>query len=151
MKTHPLVPALALALGLLGHPSIASAEAEVGQTVTVRVSTLRNTNGKLACRLYARGEGFPSKPTHLLEQKAAVRSKAQSCTFSGLKAGTYAVAVMHDENDNSKLDTNLFGAPTEGYGTSNNKKHTFSAPTWEEARFALPSGKDVTLDVQLYY
>jgi uncharacterized protein (DUF2141 family) len=146
-----LVPALALAASALASHANASDPSEGGQTITVRVSALRNTNGKLACRLYARSEGFPSEATHLMEQKTPVEAKSQSCKFARLTPGTYAVAVMHDENDNGKLDTNFFGAPTEGYGTSNNKKHAFSAPTWDDARFALLAGKDATLDVQLYY
>ena len=37
-----------------------------------------------------------------------------------LPAGKYAVQVMHDENDNGKLDANFMGIPIEGYGFSNN-------------------------------
>jgi uncharacterized protein (DUF2141 family) len=28
----------------------------------------------------------------------------------------YAIAVIHDENRNGELDTNMFGIPKEGYG-----------------------------------
>jgi uncharacterized protein (DUF2141 family) len=33
-----------------------------------------------------------------------------------IKPGKYAIAVIHDENCNGKLDTNMFGIPKEGYG-----------------------------------
>ena len=39
-----------------------------------------------------------------------------------LPAGNYAVQVMHDENENNKLDTNFMGMPIEGYGFSNNPR-----------------------------
>jgi hypothetical protein len=35
--------------------------------------------------------------------------------------------VIHDENCNGELDTNLFGIPTEGYGFSSGAEVTMSA------------------------
>ena len=32
-----------------------------------------------------------------------------------LVPGTYAIALIHDENDNQRLDTGLFGIPKEGF------------------------------------
>lgn len=60
-----------------------------------------------------------------------------SLTFADLAPGSYAVRVMHDENGNGKLDTNLVGMPTEGYGFSNNPR-VMRAATFEEARFEVP-------------
>jgi uncharacterized protein (DUF2141 family) len=42
--------------------------------------------------------------------------KDASFEFSDIKPGKYAIAVIHDENCNGKLDTNMFGIPKEGYG-----------------------------------
>jgi uncharacterized protein (DUF2141 family) len=35
-----------------------------------------------------------------------------------LAPGTYAVGAYHDENNNSRLDTDLIGYSTEGYALS---------------------------------
>jgi uncharacterized protein (DUF2141 family) len=35
--------------------------------------------------------------------------------FSDIKPGNYAIAVIHDENRNGELDTNMFGIPKEGW------------------------------------
>ncbi len=65
--------------------------------------------------------------------------------FEGLQPGTYAVRLMHDENDNGKLDRNLVGMPTEGYGFSNNPR-VMRAATFEEASFELPQeGADIRI------
>jgi uncharacterized protein (DUF2141 family) len=40
------------------------------------------------------------------------------CDFGDIPPGTYAIAVIHDENSHGKLDTNRLGVPTEGYGFS---------------------------------
>jgi len=53
--------------------------------------------------------------------------------------GNYAVAVFRDENNNDKIDYNIFGAPTEQYGFSNDASGFFSAPSFEQASFKLSS------------
>ncbi|HEY0229791.1 MAG TPA: DUF2141 domain-containing protein [Dokdonella sp.] len=59
--------------------------------------------------------------------------------FSNLPPGSYAVKVMHDENDNGKLDVNFMGMPIEGYGFSNNPQ-LLRKPTFDEAKFELGAG-----------
>ncbi len=58
--------------------------------------------------------------------------------FTGLPHGTYAVAVIHDENSNAKLDT-FAGIPREGFGFSRNPPIRFGAPRFAAARFAVES------------
>jgi uncharacterized protein (DUF2141 family) len=132
-------------------PPSAPAASGAPARVEVSVGKFRSTSGVLACRLYASGEGFPMDPQGGVEQRVPVREQAASCSFEGVAPGTYAVAVVHDENDNGKLDTNFFGAPTEGYGVSNNHTYAFSAPEWEESKFDVQPGKDVGLGIVLRY
>jgi uncharacterized protein (DUF2141 family) len=61
----------------------------------------------------------------------------QSVVFTDLKPGTYGVIVFHDENDNGKLDENLWGVPTEGYGFSNNAEGFLAAPSFKDAAVML--------------
>ena len=53
-------------------------------------------------------------------------------TLTGIPKGKYSIAIFQDVNMNGKMDTNLFGVPTEPYGFSNNIKPVFSAPTYQE-------------------
>jgi uncharacterized protein (DUF2141 family) len=50
-----------------------------------------------------------------------------------LPTGRYAIAVLHDENSNHKLDRNIVGWPKEGFGFSNNPKVNLSAPSFDSA------------------
>ena len=43
--------------------------------------------------------------------------------FDELPAGTDAVSMYHDENDDKKFNKGLFGRPKEGYAVSNNIVH----------------------------
>ena len=50
--------------------------------------------------------------------KVKATSVEQHLKLEGIPYGEYAIAVMHDENDNQEVDTNLIGKPTEEYGVS---------------------------------
>lgn len=69
--------------------------------------------------------------------------------FENLKPGTYGIAVFHDLNGNEELDRNLFGAPREPFGFSNNPNIGFSAPGFEEFAFEFegsPQELTITLN-----
>jgi len=63
-----------------------------------------------------------------------------------------AVSAYHDENENSRLDKNSFGIPTERYGFSNNPKRAYGPPKFSEAAIMLnsteqPNNSKATLEV----
>ncbi len=66
----------------------------------------------------------------------SVPASQHKLRFEGLPQGGYAVAVIHDENGNNKLDT-LAGIPREGYGFSNDAPVRFAPPRFAAARFDL--------------
>jgi len=144
---------LAAAILLAFSPSFARAAPEPPRAsgVTVDVSTFRNSKGMLGCRLYSGGAGFPESSKGTVERRVAISGATARCTFADLPPGTYAVAVMHDENDNQKLDKNFLGIPIEGYGVSNNHTHAMSSPTWDESKFVVAAGQNVRLAVALRY
>lgn len=143
------VATLALMAGWVAAQANA-AHAEANAEVQVDVGTFRKPSGRLGCQLFASGEGFPDKGW-VDETELQVTSAHAQCTFRDVKPGTYAVAVLHDENRNRKVDKNLFGAPTEGYGVSNNKTYALRAPKWQESKFELSAGETKRLKVKLRY
>ena len=62
--------------------------------------------------------------------------RARDLRFDDMPTGGYAVALVHDENGNGKLDTR-FGIPIEGVGFSNNPKLFFGPPSFNAARIAV--------------
>jgi uncharacterized protein (DUF2141 family) len=131
----------------------AHADAGAPSTIVVEVSTFRNRNGLLGCQLYDTQNGFPDKwPTAAnMQQHVAVAGSTTSCTFANMAPGTYAAAVIHDENSNNKLDTNFLGVPTEGYGISQNHTHALRRPTWDESKFVVAPQSVVTTRISLRY
>src|SRR4051812_16573780 len=71
--------------------------------------------------------------------KGASDSKGQiTVKFADLPEGNYAVAVIHDVNDNHKLDTGFMGIPTERWGSSNNPK-VWRKPYFSEVKVGVGS------------
>lgn len=67
----------------------------------------------------------------------AVRaSGAGRFTATAPRAGTYAIAVVHDENSNNKMDKALF-LPKEGFGFSRNPTITTGPPKFRSASFMV--------------
>jgi uncharacterized protein (DUF2141 family) len=42
-----------------------------------------------------------------------------TCKIDNLKLGRYAAYIIHDRNQNGKMDSNLVGFPLEAFGFSN--------------------------------
>jgi uncharacterized protein (DUF2141 family) len=58
-------------------------------------------------------------------------------TFNNLPKGNYAVVILHDENNNSKIDKK-FIFPTEGVGFSNFQTINLSnRPSFSKASFLI--------------
>jgi uncharacterized protein (DUF2141 family) len=120
-------------------------------TISVNVGPLRNSKGSLGCRLHASAEGFPRTGTGLVSRRVKIAGATARCVFENVAPGTYAVVVLHDENDNRQCDKNRLGIPIEGYGVSNNHTHPLSAPTWQESKFAVEARKPHELSISLRY
>jgi uncharacterized protein (DUF2141 family) len=118
----------------------------------IQCQNVRNRQGQLIAVAWSKVENFRSEDHRLAAalEHVSIGDKSVSIDLGELPAGTYAVAVLHDENMNQKLDMSpMLGLPTEGMGYSNNPKMGLTGPRWEEASFQLDS--DSTVEVRLKY
>ena len=53
--------------------------------------------------------------------------------FANVQPGTYAIALLHDENDNGKADRVLGMMPREGFGFSNDAPVNMGPPSFGDA------------------
>jgi uncharacterized protein (DUF2141 family) len=131
-------------------PVLAEEPATGVHRLVVDVGKFRNTRGFLGCRLFSSADGFPESGKDVVEVRVPIAGATTRCEFHNVSAGIYAIAVMHDENDNRRLDKNFLGLPTEGYGVSNNKTYAMSSPKWSESTFRV-GARDVSLNISLMY
>jgi uncharacterized protein (DUF2141 family) len=120
--------------------------------IHVKILDIRNSTGTVACALFESREGFPAEFLHFATNIMVIKVRATQarCDFEDIPRGTYALAVVHDENMNGKLDTNFLGIPTEGYGFSNDAKGVLGAPSFSAASF-LYDGQNLDLTISLHY
>jgi uncharacterized protein (DUF2141 family) len=94
--------------------------------------SVRSPAGHVVCALFRRS-GWLKNPTKW--QRAVIRKGHADCVFTGVARDEYAISAFHDENDNTKLDTNFIGIPTESWCTSRDAKAFFGPPSFDSARF----------------
>lgn len=116
------------------------------QDITVNISGLESSEGKLLIGLYSSEESFLDKRFKSIISE--ISKKTGKVIFKDIPNGTYAISFIHDENDNGKMDTNFLGVPKESYGCSNNAKGFMGPPKWKDAKFEL-NGQDKIIDIKL--
>ena len=138
-------------LVLANLPALALAQAAC-PGMHVKILHIRNSTGTVACALFEAPAGFPIEflryATNIMVIK--IRDTQARCDFLDIPPETYALAVIHDENMNGKLDTNWLGVPREGYGFSNDAKVLFGAPEFSAASFQY-DGQNLELTISLHY
>ena len=134
------IPVALLAAAALAAP------AQAGD-VTVSIHKARSQSGQFQVALVD-ADGYAGRSGPVAAQRVAPAGAVTPVTFADVPAGRYALMVIHDENGNGKLDTNLVGIPVEGYGFSNNPR-VMRKPTWEESRFEFGGdAQAITVDLR---
>ena len=120
--------------------------------IHVKILDIRSSTGAVACALFESSVGFPTEYLHAATQIMVikVRDRQARCDFEDIAPGSYALAVVHDENMNGKLDVNWLGIPVEGYGFSNDASALLGAPSFAAASFPY-GGENLEMTVGLHY
>lgn len=119
-----------------------------GAELTVTVERLKVSGGALKVSLFDTEASWKSNGEMVASESVQVDEDTEVVVFDKLASGTYAIRLMHDENSNGKLDTNLFGIPKEGWGFSNNPR-TMGPAKWDQASFELgDKGRAITIIVR---
>lgn len=105
----------------------------------IEITNFQSTKGKVLVNLFKEAKGFPTnnKYAYKTAEISVGTDKQVFIEFADLPYGDYAVAILHDENDNKKMDYNFLGMPKEGYCFSNNYRPTLKNPSFRQAGFFL--------------
>src|SRR5262249_61222760 len=122
-----------------GYANAASAQSH--GRLSVSVEGVRNDAGAVRCGLYASADGFREPGREMRGAVAPIKNGNATCVFSGVPAGTYAVAVFHAEHNETQMETGFFGKPKQGYGFSNNPTSTSGPPSFNSAAFSYNGGE----------
>jgi len=119
--------------------------------LAVEIDSFRNRQGQVCVSLFASSQGFPNNRKNVVQRQCnKINSAPMMVNFTNLKAGNYAVAVIHDTNGDGTLNRNDLGMPIEGYGFSRNPEIRTAAPKFNDAA-VLIAGPSTSVQVQLKY
>ncbi len=125
---------IALIFGILLSLNLASAQSAEGTTIEVTIENVLTDGGSIWAVLhnadtFMKEEGLAAKRLEGKKGKVAF-------SFENVEPGTYAIMVMHDLNDNDRMDFEDNGMPKESYGISGNEILN-GPPTFEGAKFIV--------------
>jgi uncharacterized protein (DUF2141 family) len=127
---------------------LAKADEPAEGVLSIEVVGTKSEKGNLVAFLWDQPKGFPSDSKRKIAMVTIPATKA-ACTirFEELQPDrVYAVSIMHDENANGVMDSNLFGIPKEGYATSRNVPHSMlGPPKFDEASFRFSKSSEVKI------
>lgn len=118
--------------------------------ITLDISNIRSAKGNVLVCLSANPKYFPDCRKDKKARKFKVAAdKAGTFQINDVTPGTYAIALVHDENANDKMDLALF-LPKEGFGFSRNPKIGMGPPKFKSAQFTV-GADDVSYAVKMKY
>jgi uncharacterized protein (DUF2141 family) len=125
---------------------------EVLGNLIVEIRGLRSRRGRVLVALFDRGAGFPLDLdlAHRSERAYIDDEASLEVVFYDIAPGKYAVAVLHDEDDDGRLSTDIFGIPTDGLGVSNFHASGYRRSGFEAAAFTFTGG-ELPVNVQMKY
>ncbi len=116
----------------------------------IKVEGLRNSDGVVTVALYEE-DGHLSEDKVWAEFHSSISGQKSTIVTDEIPFGEYSMVVIHDENNNGKMDFNLVKMPKEGLGFSKNPKIGLSKPSFEDTKVNLNSNKrNLTIRVKYF-
>lgn len=110
--------------------------------IDIRVQGLRNLEGEVRLCLTRDPAHFPGCEEDPAAIKRSVPARSAGLIrLQGVSSGVYALSLIHDENNNNRLDTFL-AIPREGFGFSRNPRLRMGPPRFDEVRFSVSGGRN---------
>lgn len=150
---------LTLLLSLIAHSNLLAQESATttgatGTTVAeikldISVVGVKSTKGQLVVLLFDKKAGFPAETEKALTvTKFPATEGTANLQLKVASAGDYAFTVFHDENENTKLETNWIGMPKEGIAVSKDAKGRMGAPKFEDAAIKIEQSQAATVHLK---
>ncbi|MEL6876694.1 MAG: DUF2141 domain-containing protein [Pseudomonadota bacterium] len=119
--------------------------------VVITITDMRSTKGVVRACMTTQKKVFPKCRKDPNAHRTVVSADGNvTIRFTGVEPGSYAVALLHDENDNGKADRALGMMPKEGFGFSRDAKVRMGPPKFKDAVFEHGTGAQ-NLTIKMRY
>jgi uncharacterized protein (DUF2141 family) len=119
--------------------------------INIEIEGLRNQQGEVCLNIFSGSRGFPSDSEKAVKKQCfPITKRPLTVTLGGLKYGSYAVSVYHDQNGDKKLNRDSLGIPAEGFGFSNNP-FVGTAPAKYREALLIVAGESTNIKIMMKY
>lgn len=126
-----------------------SFKAETYITIHVKITNIRNTDGRIQLQIYKDNDSFKKEDpaiVKLITKEGNVKGGIINYDLK-LPAGKYGLALLDDENRNTKMDYGMV-MPKEGFGFSDYYHTAWSKPVFSDFSFDLKAEKNVLIKIR---
>jgi uncharacterized protein (DUF2141 family) len=119
--------------------------------LTICIDGIRNNKGVIRLAFYHNDEEFQSDQPFRSEtiDKDSIKNRMYCVYFTDFEPGTYGIALLDDENNNNRMDYELF-IPKEGFGFSDYYPESLKRPKFDDFKFLLNRQKR-TVKIRIKY
>ena len=111
----------------------------------IEVTGIKPLKGDLLIAVYDNSNTFMIPDSAYKKVVLAVTQETEIITIKDIREGEYAIAIMHDLNDNLKLDFHSNGIPKEGYGFSNEARGKHGPPLYDDAKISFDGSEIIKI------
>ena len=116
-----------------------------GINIRVEVVHISNAEGRVLLSLHTKKTWLKGPGVQNLS--AEIVAGHSEAVFKEVPKGTYAIMVMHDENNNNDMDVNSVGLPKEQYGSSRNPPK-IGPPVFSASKFKVKN-EDLEFEIKV--
>jgi uncharacterized protein (DUF2141 family) len=124
---------IALILGLALSTLTGNAQDSEGVTVTVTIENVLSEEGRVMGALHT--EQTFMKGPGVVNQVVDATKGELTLRFEKVQKGTFALMLLHDKNENNRMDFEANGMPKENYATSG--ETTYGPPSFAASKFEV--------------
>jgi uncharacterized protein (DUF2141 family) len=119
-------------------------------SLRVTLSGMRNDKGTVLVGLYKTEDGFPFDAAKAFKgAKAGIKNGNAEVDFEDVPSGVFAIAALHDEDNNMQMARKPNGLPDEEYGFSNDARATFGPPKFDKACFEHTGEQVISIKMKI--
>ena len=144
IKTLNIMKTLGLIIVLVFTSFVATAQKKEGVNITLIIENVLSNEGKILGALHSE-ETF-MKGSGIKNEVIDASKGEVTLTFSDITPGTFAIMLLHDSNNNNRMDYEANGMPKESYATSGDIE-LYGPPTFNASKFEV-TDEDLELRIR---
>lgn len=117
-------------------------------SIRIQIPNIKEGKGEILISLFNNEKGFPEESA--LAFRTWKMTPGKTLVLNGIPAGKYAMAILHDFDNNQKMTYNILGIPQDGYAASPDGGSRLSKPRFKNAVFQH-TYKGTDLTIPIYY